>query len=141
MGDERQAKGYQPNWDLDRAAGVLGEEYVKKLADAENFVRGFIETKTDYRASETGNFYIEYECNGRPSGIAITTAETWYLVLLRNGVPTGGAFVETERLKEIARNYFRFPRYRTTMPGTPGNSDTRGVLIPLSKILEEICKA
>jgi uncharacterized protein (DUF3820 family) len=36
-----------------------------------------IEVKSDRQASQTGNLAIEYECNGKPSGINKTTADYW----------------------------------------------------------------
>ena len=52
-----------------------------------------IEVKADLKSDQTGNFFIECEFNGEPSGIEATTAQWWILV-----DSTNYYFIETETL-------------------------------------------
>ncbi len=36
-----------------------------------------VEVKADRKTKDTGNMVIEYECNGKPSGITTTEADYW----------------------------------------------------------------
>ena len=38
-----------------------------------------VEVKSDAQYQKTGNFYVEYFCNGKPSGIATTKADLYYI--------------------------------------------------------------
>ena len=40
-----------------------------------------VEVKNDKLVSKTGNVYIEHECRGKSSGIAISTSPYWAIVL------------------------------------------------------------
>src|SRR5215475_8359534 len=76
---DRMADGYQPDFDIDAAAGRQGELLV---ADVIRALRdGSAEVKTDEMALVTGNVYIECEClrrgKWRPSGVMATGAEIW----------------------------------------------------------------
>jgi hypothetical protein len=97
---------WQPNFDLDLERGKVGEEllgtFLGALADGAKF-----EVKTDYRAVETGNFYIEtWQYNWsdmsdkRPSGINTTEAEWW--VFAGPGL-NGFVAIKTADLKDIIR--------------------------------------
>ena len=71
--------GYQPHFDTDLERGRVGENLLNTfLAD---LAGKKFEVKTDYRAWETGNFYIETwqyrqpdAIDKKPSGINITEA-------------------------------------------------------------------
>ncbi len=95
----------EPHFDIDFARGKVGEDLVATfLADLQGKK---IEVKTDYRAGETGNLYIETwqyskpdASDKRPSGINITQADYYCFAS-----PTGNGFImiTTEALKEILR--------------------------------------
>lgn len=76
MGGETYSKYYDFYADLKR--GQVGEELAEVFLIGDAF---HVEVKTDFRAKETGNLYIEMECdygatgNYVPSGFATTKAE------------------------------------------------------------------
>ena len=51
-----------------------------------------------------GNFYVEYECNGKPSGLATTKAKQYYIYLDKLYI------LETEDLKYKCRKYINTKR-------------------------------
>ena len=112
------------NFDLDLKDGLAGETLLHSILTGKK-----IEVKTDFRVSETGNIVIEFESRGKPSGIATTEADYWCIIF-------GGAhsfkqmvLIETERLKEIARDYFHDVR-------RGGDQNTsRMVVIPKEALL------
>lgn len=94
--------GYSPKFDVDFQRGKVGENsHEEFLADV---LEGLHEVKTDYRAAETGNFYIETRQYNRDyeilSGINITEAKWWV-----EASPTGDGFIiiRTEALREVMR--------------------------------------
>ena len=79
-------EGYEPRFDIDFAKGLIGENLVSGLPEA--IQSGTVEVKTDYRAVETGNFYVETWQYGKPdesdkrlSGINTTGADFWAFVI------------------------------------------------------------
>jgi hypothetical protein len=68
---------------------MLNEKFGKTTRPAPNrvfkdfdfeFENGCVEVKADRMVEGTGNFYIEFECNGKPSGISATKS-THYLLI------------------------------------------------------------
>src|SRR5688572_20048700 len=95
----------EPRWDLDYKAGRQAELWVQNLR--KSLEEDTIEVKLDRRFPDTGNIYVEYECKRRgsmrPSGIATTTSRLWIQVLVEDEL---ALIISTDRLKEIARQYF-----------------------------------
>jgi len=81
-----------------RADLVLGEEYQRRFTflyewDTCEIAKGcfkdwdvklthegttiYVEVKCDRKAHSTGNLAIEFECSGKPSGVAATKADYW----------------------------------------------------------------
>lgn len=99
-----KAEGNQPNFDFDLKKGEVGENIVN-LFFQDSLDEGItIEVKTDYRANETGNWYVETHKyrddkpeEAVPSGINVTTAKWWI-----QASPSGDAFVvmKTSALKK-----------------------------------------
>ena len=59
---------YSSSFTHDLNFGEKGEDWINEI-----FKDGkLIEVKSDRLAHKTGNVYIEYECRGKPSGIATT---------------------------------------------------------------------
>lgn len=87
-----------------------------------------VEVKVDYAVSESGNVAVEFECSGRPSGISMTTATHWLIVLsgqrYRNEV---AVLIETGRLRDIAE------RCPTTSAGDGGRA--RIYIVPVTKLM------
>jgi hypothetical protein len=80
------------------------------------------EVKTDTKVSETGNWFIEFECRKKPSVINVTEAEFFTLYSPQKKVVLN---IETKALKNlIEENDFRIG-----IGGDEG-SNTKGYLIP-----------
>jgi hypothetical protein len=135
---------YSPHFDIDFSRGLIGEDLVKSLPEA--IKDGTIEVKTDYRAQETGNFYIETwqyskqdESNKKQSGINITTATFWAFVIPQ----TSSMFlIRTDELKSLMReNDYR----ETRQPQINAHTNASiGRLVPVidiaSKMLDRLKK-
>lgn len=68
-----------------KADGEAGEHrLIQVLRDAGDGNTFTIEVKTDRRAAETGNVYIELKVAGKPSGI-LTTKATWFVIVTDDG--------------------------------------------------------
>ena len=127
----RLAKGYHPKFDIDFAIGREGEENVLNLL--EGIRLGTVEVKTDVRAADTGNLYLEYECLGKPSGIQTSKADAWAFVLGNGGFVN---IVPTDVLRYLYTQLVGHKKYCREM--ARGARPTRGVLIPL-KHMHEMC--
>lgn len=91
------AKGPRSAYDMgaDLASGEEGE---RMLVEA----FGNCEVKRMFEASRWGQAYIEHENYGKPSGIATTEADFWFLVL--DGPEYNGEVIigiKTDRLKDL----------------------------------------
>lgn len=132
---DRIAQGRNPEWDIDWEIGKNGELFVldviQSLKDGAR-----VEVKTDLWAAATGNIYIEYMCRYfgeyKPSGIAVTTAEIWALVLATEVI----VFTPVDRLKAVARYYYALGRRKNG--GTNGSHPTWGVLVPVANLLRNL---
>lgn len=67
-----------------------------------------VEVKQDFKAKDTGNIVVEYECRGKPSGISSTKSD-YYLYRVHQSDGIRHYLMETSKLKEIigAELYFR----------------------------------
>lgn len=61
-----------------KAFVVLG--YCKEFDIFVPEVRKKVEVKMDIKSEETGNFVVEIEFNGKPSGLMTTTADYWVFI-------------------------------------------------------------
>ena len=91
-----------------------------------------IELKTEQHLWEkTGNIAIEYECRGKPSGIAVTEAQFWAHELRRENQTVVYIMTEVEALKRVCRKYYQEGKI---ISGGDDNA-SRLILIPLQEIL------
>jgi hypothetical protein len=106
-------------FDIDLSEALLREEKLDRILR-----HAKIELKTDMLAHKTGNVFIEFECSGKPSGIATTTAGFWMIEL------PGICYylVDTQVLKDKCKLAYKQNRY--TKGGD--NDQTIGVLLPLT---------
>lgn len=88
-----------------------------------------MEIKRDFKASRTGNLYVEYHCWGKPSGITTTRADYWAFILDGKRV----IIVPTEHLREICRK-----AYKSGNGGILGGEEmaSRGVLIKVEELVK-----
>ena len=116
---------YSSSFTHDLNFGEKGEDWINEIFNDGKL----IEVKSDRLAHKTGNVYIEYECRGRPSGIATTTAHYWIYRIEENNI---AIIIPTERLKVICRKYFTDGKI---MLGGDNNL-SKGFLIPLIQLIK-----
>lgn len=118
------------DWDIDFRRGEVGENLVKDVVET-------AEVKTDYRWQETYNVYIEYSCYYKTSGkfensgIAVTKAKYWSLVLPMKDKDPIIFSVPTDVLKRALKKYGK----KTECIISENRS--KGLLIKLNDILKE----
>tara|TARA_R110000824_G_scaffold28206_5_gene95059 strand:- start:11626 stop:12003 length:378 start_codon:yes stop_codon:yes gene_type:complete len=116
---------YNNDFRYDLEVGQEGERLVDSLFKSKR-----IEVKRDSWVGRTGNIAIEYESRGKQSGIATTEAEYWIIIFSREYEDKVMLVLETKRLKEVARKYYKAGKIKKM-----GDSNTSiAVLIPLSEI-------
>jgi len=115
---------YNSDFEYDLSVGKIGEKILGSILDDST-----IEVKTDFEYHKTGNFYIEYQSRGKPSGISTTKAKYWALISSRSRDLNQDSvsfflIIETEKLKRLCKKHY----YRKNVLG--GDSDTSvGLLI------------
>jgi len=126
--------GYQPDFDLDYRRGLVGESLVGSFL--ESVAGSTVEVKTDYRAWDTGNFYIEtyQQIRGEwvPSGLNISKADFYCFA-----GPTGAGFVTVPKgaLIGLVRDCGR-PVHMNRSSDT--SRDTKGFLVSVADIVAMI---
>lgn len=83
-----------------------------------------VEVKSDAQYKKTGNFYVEYECNGKPSGIAATKAKQYYIYLDKLYI------LKTDDLKDKCRKYLNTKRDKKG----GDNMASKGIIIPINEL-------
>lgn len=83
-----------------------------------------VEVKSDAQYKKTGNFYVEYECNGKPSGIAATKSKQYYIYLDKLYI------LKTEDLKDKCRKYLNTKRDKKG----GDNMASKGIIIPINEL-------
>ena len=126
--DPRQSEGYVPHFDLDLSIGKRGEKHA--LAIIDGIQNGTVEVKTDERAADTGNLFVEFKQKARngkwiDSGINKTTATFWCYVIYGDDL---ALFVPTDVLRHYAEKHrwVEMPR---------GSNPTRGYLVPVADLV------
>lgn len=126
--------GYQPHFDIDFKRGLVGEKLVGTFLEA--LTGSLIEVKTDYRAHETGNVYVEgWQQNMQgewyKSGINATHAD-WFVY----AGPSGKGFIamRTQDLMELAKT----SRRAEITTHNENTRQTRGRIVRLTDIIETI---
>lgn len=112
---------HRSDFDLDLKFGELGEELVRRILTGDVTV----EVKTDRMVHLTGNFAIEFESRGRPSGLSVTKADYWALVCADTGTIT---LVKTDELRKLCS----VQSVRIVLGGD--NNSSRLYLLPRSSI-------
>jgi len=83
-----------------------------------------VEVKSDAQYKKTGNFYVEYECNGKPSGIAATKSKYYYIYLDKLYI------LKTEDLKDKCRKYLNTKKDKKG----GDNMASKGITIPINEL-------
>lgn len=135
---DRRTNGYQPYFDIDMQVGAQAELFVAHIIDSLSS-RGVVEVKYDDRYLDTGNVYVEYECQRRdgwkPSGIAITKAPFWAFVL---GMDTFCFVIATDTLKLACREKWNDDHYKRELKR--GSHPTKGVILPVEWLAKYAAK-
>ena len=114
-------------FDIDLKYGQLREKQVHDI-----FSNKKIEVKTErdwwYK---TGNIALEYECNGRPSGIDATESDYWIQILAKGNKNHCMLVFEVSELKKIVKKY---KDQYTKMVGDGNRS--KCVILPIRKLFD-----
>lgn len=114
---------HNSDFKYDLQLGLKGENLVAEILSNKK-----IEVKTDFKAKDTGNVFIEYESRGSLSGISKTHAEWFCFVLSNENI----IFVETTKLKNLCREYLNTNR---DIKGGDKNT-SNGILLPIKQLIE-----
>jgi hypothetical protein len=123
-----------PDWDIDYADGAQSELVVADLRRA--LQEGRVEVKSDRRFIETGNIYVETECNyprggWRRTGISNPdTAPQWVYVLRDTGI---ALVFDVETLRRMAYD----PGCSWASQCRQGGHPTRGRLVKVSAAMRQ----
>jgi hypothetical protein len=91
----------------------LSQARLREHALADILCHGRIELKSEtWQWEQTGNICIEYLQNGKPSGIATTTADVWVHELRREDSTLVYLMFPVERLKALARSAIEAGQWR-----------------------------
>jgi hypothetical protein len=98
-------------FDLQLEQALIDE---RRLAEIfENAKLEKVELKSEqWQWEQTGNICIEFRRSGKPSGIAVTEADTWVHHLKRDGRTLMHMMIPMERMKELCRDAYRRGDYR-----------------------------
>jgi hypothetical protein len=83
-----------------------------------------VEVKSDAQYQKTGNFYVEYFCNGKPSGISATKSDVYFIYLDKLYI------IKTKDLKSKCRKYLNTKR---DVKGGD-NMLSKGILLPIKEL-------
>lgn len=136
---------FNGDFKYDLALGQLGEGWVGRM-----LTDSTIEVKIDFACWLTGNFFIEYESRGKPSGIATTQADYWMLIAtskqgrrlkktledVEKDDILFSILLSTDRLKEICKTNF----YRVNVNGGDKNT-SKGLLIKSNELCQPKTKS
>jgi hypothetical protein len=118
-------------FDLQLSQGLIDERRLAEIFEHGDISR--IEVKGEQHLWEqTGNICLEYMWDGRPSGLAVTTAGYWVHALKRDGEVLCYLMFPIERLKKLAAAAYRAGRVRLKA-GDGGKGAV--VLLPLWWVL------
>ena len=118
----------EKKFDIDLAKGLAMEDTFKEFLEGKK-----VEVKSERHIWEiTGNHFLEYESYGKPSGIAVTEADYWVLMLVREiegiEIPVMTYIIPIDVMKDLGRKYLH-----TKTKGGDDNMSL-GVLVPIHEI-------
>ena len=118
-------------FDIDLKYGQIRENHVSSMFGDKKIE---IKTERDWWY-KTGNIALEYECNGKPSGISATQSDYWIHILAKGNKNHCMLVFEVSRLKKIINKY---KDTHTRMVGDGGRS--KCVILPIKKLFDaETC--
>ena len=114
-------------FDIDLKYGQLRE---KKVHDIFSNKKIEVKTERDWWF-KTGNIALEYECNGKPSGINATESDYWIQILAKGNKNHCMVVFEVKELKKIVKKY---KEQYTRMVGDRNAS--KCVILPIRKLFD-----
>jgi len=103
-----------PDWDWNVRRGNTWTKY---------------EVKSDKRACDTGNIFVEYRHTNKPSGISISKSDLYVFFIINKNQLIDVFEVETKILKEMCDS----GKYQTRVCYNDGFNKSEGYVIPLKE--------
>ena len=120
--------GANTSFDIQLGVALRHEGRLKEVLE-----NSTIELKTELQLwQKTGNICVEYEYNGKPSGIAATEADFWVHELTRDDETLVYLMFPVGRLKEICREAYKAGKVRA---GCGDGGKSKVILLPLANLL------
>jgi hypothetical protein len=116
---------YNSDFRYDLEIGKEGERIVHDI-----FVNKKLEVKRDSWVGRSGNIAIEFKSRNKPSGIVTTEADYWVFVFSREYEDKVILIVETQKLKNVAREYAK----KGSIKEMGDDNTSMAVLIPIKEI-------
>ena len=113
---------YNTDFRYDLKRGQKAEKWRGGMLEADT-----LEVKRDFIAHKTKRVFVEYECNGKPSGIRTTQADWWGFVLEDSAV-----MIPTDKLTWLVDEAIAKKRFKR---GGDGNRSL-GALVELKDLVE-----
>lgn len=131
--NESKNNEIRKKFDLDLKYGQQGEQWLSILGDE---IQMEVKRERDCWL-KTGNIYFEYECRGKPSGLAATASKYWTEILSEKGHANAVVIFDTEILMA---NLERLAAEKKIRSDVKGGDDfaSLGFLLPISMIGEVI---
>lgn len=107
----------------------FGEKYEQQLKEFYEGKKIEVKTERDIWKS-TGNHVVEYKYKGNPSGIAVTKADFWGVVLTLEDNPVMFYIIPTDKMKLLARKYYNSNK----IVKGGDNNDSEMVLVPIKEL-------
>jgi hypothetical protein len=114
---------YCSNFKYDLEVGQVKEIELAKILSNKK-----IEVKTDLKAADTGNVYVEYESRNKASGIAKTESDYYCFVISDYSF----FFIKTSELKVKCRKYLNTNRDKRG----GDNNTSKGILLPIIELIK-----
>lgn len=133
---------YNDDWRYDLKVGQEGESFISKLLSKGEGCYT-VEVKLDKRAHSTGNFFIEYESRGKPSGLKTSIADYYALMTVDQNLVM---IVRTDHLKKALKSWQQRcveadkPPDKTWQKRGGDGLTSVGMLIPVAELADEILR-
>lgn len=125
-------------FDVDLQFGQEGERWLTWLGTDQARVE--VKTERDTWAS-TGNAVFEYECRGKPSGIAVTEADYWVHIFRLGDRNLFSLVLDTIQLKEWLRMAYKAPDSFGVRLALGGDDNaSRVILVPIPALYSIACQ-
>jgi hypothetical protein len=113
---------YCSSFEYDLRIGQLGEKHLSDILSNKK-----IEVKTDFRALETCNVFVEYESRGVKSGISTSHADYYCFIISNEQL----MLIKLDLLRDKCRKYIGTDR---DIKGGDLNT-SKGILLPITELL------